>query len=163
FPSSQPARDRALASLSFSAPAALQTPPALPELDVSIVTRNSAQWLPAFFRSLLAQGYPTHRLHLKIVDDGSSDGSRGLLSECIERSGRGFASVSFASEANLGDAAGHNRALAHGSAAWCLVTRVDLEFGHDSIVRLASCALGAGDRVAAVEARQSPCEHPKAY
>ena len=163
FPSTEPARDRTRASQSFLAPTALQAPRAYPEIDLSIVTYDSARWLPMFLRSLRAQRYPTRKLHLRIVDHASSDGSPEVLTKFLEQHAHEFASVSFSSQANVGFGAGHNRALAGGNAPWCLVTNVDLEFRSDTIERLVACALAADDRVAAVEARQSPYEHPKAY
>jgi len=134
-----------------------------PLLDVSIVTYNSAKWLPMFLRSLLAQGYPCERIRLLAVDNGSTDDSWSLLEEFAQQQGANFAEVVMAREPNRGFGAGHNCNLRRSGADYFLVTNVDLEFEHDTLTQVVSAAVSSPAEVASWECRQKPYEHAKYY
>lgn len=135
-----------------------------PELDISVVTHNSSRWLDGFFASLTAQRYPLDRIHLYIVDNGSTDDTAGRIRAFLAEKGAVFAGTWFVAQENTGFGAGHDRALRNGRCAYCLVTNVDLEFLPDSLCTVVRAALAdAGGIVGSWELRQYPYEHPKHY
>ncbi len=136
---------------------------AWPLLDVSLVTYNSSKWLPQFFASLLAQGYPTARIRVLAVDHGSQDDSFERLQEFSREHGAQFAEVVVTRQPNRGFGAGHNANMRTAAADYFLVTNVDLEFEHDTLVRLVEAATASASDVASWECRQKPFEHPKNY
>jgi GT2 family glycosyltransferase len=133
------------------------------ELDISIVTFNSARWLDGFFASLLRQDFPLERTHLLIRDNGSTDDTL-IRCRAIEQqlSGR-LASITIACGENIGFGAGHNANLATGQSAWFLVANVDLEFADDAISVVVATATQDEADIASWEFRQKPFEHPKTY
>ena len=135
-----------------------------PEIDVSVVVYNSARWLEGFFRSLLSQRYPLAKIHLYVVDHGSSDGSQASVRAFLGEHGKAFASTLLLEQENLGYGAGHDRAIREGKSPYCLVTNVDLEFAPDALCSVVRTALADTRGIAASwELRQSPVEHPKHY
>lgn len=132
-------------------------------IDVTVVTFDSAKWLPGLVRSLLAQTHPTSLMALTFVDNGSSDATvETLLRLRDEHAGR-FAAFRIVEQDNRGFGAGHNRARAAGTAPFVLVTNPDLEFEADAIARVVALAASDEPRVACWELRQKPYEHPKHY
>ncbi len=144
-------------------PLASPHPPEWPKLDVSLVTYNSARWLPAFFASLLAQDYPLDRIHLHLVDHGSTDSSVLDIEAFRAAESERFASVEVLQRPNLGFGAGHDTAIKRGAADFVLVTNADLSIEHDAITTLIAVAVADDGRTASWEARQKPYEHPKHY
>lgn len=160
---------QALADRRFD-PCALATarpapaPDVWPELDLSVVSYNSARWIPGFLASLVAQHYPLNRIHLRFVDHGSRDATLSELNTYLAPLRDRFASVSVIEQANLGFGAGHNRAIREGSSPYCLVANLDLEFRATSLTRVVQTALSdTQGQVASWELRQAPYEHPKYY
>ena len=131
----------ALQSLSkrrFCRPALLSAvgapcPAVWPEIDISVVSYNSSRWLEAFISSLLAQSYPTSRIHLHFVDHGSVDDTVPRLRELFARSGACFASTKITEQKNLGFGAGHDRSIMESTTDYCLVANLDLEFTPNSL------------------------------
>jgi len=141
-----------------------EIPAAWPEIDVSVVSYNSARWIQPFFASLLALDYPLTRIHLHFVDHGSSDDTVSQLREMLARSAASFASGQVIEQSNHGFGAGHDRAIQEGSAPYCLVTNLDLEFAPDALRQAVLVALNdTSESVASWEFRQAPFEHPKHY
>lgn len=138
-------------------------PESWPDIDLSIVTYNNGRWLEGFFASLLAQDYPLARIHLRAVDNASTDDTAGVLQGLLDRLGAHFASVRMERAANLGFGAGHNAAIGQSGSALVLISNVDLEFRGDTITRLVATALADRPETALWETRQAPFEHPKAY
>lgn len=139
-------------------------PAAWPQIDVSVVTYNSARWVAQFITSLFAQRYPLAQIHLRFVDHGSRDGTVVQLEKLLAESGARFASARVIRQANLGFGAGHDRAIREGQSAYCLVTNLDLEFASDSLCNTLRMALADTEAtVASWELRQIPYEHPKYY
>ncbi|TRW94572.1 hypothetical protein FNJ84_18940 [Paracoccus sp. M683] len=56
-------------------------------LGLSIVTHNSARWLPGFLTSLAEQNFPLSRLNVAIVDHDSQDNTIDLISAHIAEFG----------------------------------------------------------------------------
>ncbi len=144
--------------------AGLAPPVAWPLLDVSIVTYDSQEWVVAFVRSLLHQDYPLARLHLRLVDHGSRDDTVAQLRVALEPLRERFAGLCFLAQDNRGFGAGHDRAIRAGTAEFCLVTNIDLEFYPDALTTAVAAALqDTAATVASWELRQVPYEHPKYY
>ena len=132
-------------------------------LGLSIVTHNSARWLPGFLDSLSDQGFPLSRLNVAVVDHESQDNSVDLLQAHIAQSGSQYASFTLHRRPNLGFGAGHDYVIRHLSDDFVLITNVDLKFHHNSLVRAQRAAMADRKDVAAWELRQCPYEHPKYY
>jgi GT2 family glycosyltransferase len=140
-----------------------QAPAHWPYLDISLVTYHSARWLPGFFQSLLAQDYPLDRIHLLVVDNGSTDATWELLEEFAATAGQRLAGVHLKRSTNQGFGCGHNQAMAQGSAPWVLIVNPDVEFHPHSLITVVAHALADTPETAAWELRQMPYEHPKHY
>ncbi len=133
-------------------------------IDVSVVTYDSARWLPALVESLLAQTTGTAHVALLVRDNASRDGTPELLDRLTTRLASRFLRVEVdAGDANLGFGAGHNRNAARGRAPLLLVLNPDAELEPDALACLAEEVEPSGDDVAAFELRQVPYEHPKVY
>lgn len=141
-----------------------EIPEQYPLLDVSVVSFNSTCWVQPFLSSLQAQAYPLARIHLRVVDHGSQDDTVVQFERWFAQQGRQFAGVELIQQANLGFGAGHDRAIRAGTAEFCLVTNLDMEFLPDTLTTLVRAALADTQRrVASWEVRQIPFEHPKYY
>ncbi|WP_236194017.1 glycosyltransferase [Pseudomonas glycinae] len=135
-----------------------------PEIDISVVAYNSARWVANFVASLEAQNYPLSKIHLRVVDNGSSDNTVALFEEYLSKEASRFASAEVIRQQNLGFGAGHDRAIRKGTADYCLIVNLDLEFLPDSIVKAVTAAVNDQTTSAASwEFRQIPYEHPKYY
>ncbi|WP_291446965.1 glycosyltransferase family 2 protein [Desulfovibrio sp.] len=135
-----------------------------PNLDISIVTYNSSEWLDNFFSSLLTQHYPLKIISLYIIDNGSTDETVNKIQKFFSEKGKYFAATFFAQQKNLGFGAGHDRALRQGKNVYALVTNVDIEFLPSSLCRVMEVALSdTAGAVGSWELRQFPYEHPKHY
>ena len=133
-----------------------------PDIDLSLVTFNSARWIEDFFSSLCAQSYPLNKIHVFIRDNGSTDGTISLL-EDTGMYEKGFASLQLESGQNVGFGQGHNANLRNGHSPYFLVSNLDLRFETDAITRIVVQALSDEATVASWEFRQKPFEHPKCY
>lgn len=136
---------------------------ALPVIDLSIVTCDSARWLPGFFASLLAQDYPLQKIHCVIVDHASSDDSVAIVAAFYAQHASRFAGITRLTQANRGFGAGQNLAMRSSHSVFVLVSNVDLEFERDAIRIAVMQACADSPQVAAWECRQRPYEHPKYY
>lgn len=134
-----------------------------PEIDIGAVTYDSARWIDGFMDSLVAQDYPTESIHLRLLDNGSSDDTPARVEAALARHAGQFASVSFARGENVGFGRGHDRLIREGSQALCLVTNVDLTFEATTLTELVGMALVDDGGTTMFEARQKPYEHPKFY
>ena len=135
-----------------------------PEIDVSVVSYNSARWVESFIKSLCSLRYPLAKMHLRFVDHGSKDDTVSKLEGLLATVGMRFASVRIIQQENLGFGHGHHRAISDGQSEYCLVTNLDLEFDPDSLCNVVRVALNdTTGIVASWELRQIPFEHPKYY
>lgn len=134
----------------------------LPEIDLSLVTFNSARWIEGFFSSLRTQAYPLHKINVFVRDNGSTDETIRLLEE-VRRRELGLASFRIESGDNVGFGQGHNANLANGHARYFLVSNLDLTFEAGAIAKIVAQTALDDPTVASWEFRQKPFEHPKYY
>ena len=133
------------------------------DVDVSVVTYDSAAHLSRLLSSLRAQTFDRKRLALTFVDNGSRDDTFARLERWRDEHAADFGAVHLQRGTNVGFGAGHNRAAAAASAPFLFVLNPDTALAPDTIARLHAAAIGDDPRVAAWEARQLPYEHPKDY
>ncbi len=133
----------------------------LPAIDISIVTHNSAKWLPAFLESLLSLDYPANKLDITFVDNNSSDNTPELLKAFQKSQAKLFASINIIRQANLGFGMGHHTAISAGKNPFILITNVDLTLEPDALKKVIARALSDSTHTASWELRQKPYEHPK--
>lgn len=140
-------------------------PPAQwPLIDLTLVTHNSARWLPQWFKSLLTQHYPTQAIALHIVDNGSQDETFSLLQTLVEQNRARFHTITLHARSNDGFGSGHHFAIVQGSAPWIVVANPDLAFLPESLTTAIRYALSdTENQIASWELRQYPYEHPKHY
>lgn len=134
-----------------------------PTLGLSIVTHNSARWLPEFLSSLLEQEFPLSRLNVVVVDHESHDASVDLLNAHQAEYGSRYASFTIHLRPNRGFGAGHDHAIRTLGDDFVLISNVDLRFHPDSLTRAWRAAMADRSDVASWELRQCPYEHPKYY
>ncbi|HUO10011.1 MAG TPA: glycosyltransferase family 2 protein [Phycisphaerae bacterium] len=91
-----------------------------PLFALIVVTHNSKQWLPGFFKTW-STGVPTLPAEIVVADSGSTDGTRRVARE-ISPSAR------ILECGNIGYGAAANRGVAATSAPWILLCNPDLEF-----------------------------------
>lgn len=132
-------------------------------IDISVVTYNSARWLPGFFDSLARQRYPLARLRLIFVDHGSSDATVDILEAKRREFEHRLRGMQIFRRPNRGFGAGHDFAIGQGDADFVLVSNADIEFDVDAIARVVRIAIHDDLRAASWELRQLPYEHPKHY
>ncbi len=135
----------------------------LPNIDICVVTYNSSRWIQAFIDSLLGLDYPKNLLSICFVDNSSTDDTIANLDTAKQKLINAGLATEIKQRPNLGFGAGHNSAMANGTAPFCLITNIDLVFEKDSLRRLASTACADNAQAAAWEMRQKPYEHPKFY
>lgn len=151
-----------LASDAF--PASLRSPALEPcDLDITLVTHNSASWLPGLLQSLVEQDYPLGHIALYALDNASSDDTLALLEDFAAGQGRALRDVRVVAAPNAGFGTSQNRAIGLGQAPFVLVTNPDIEFHHDSITTVMAHALADTPETGSWELRQMPYEHPKHY
>lgn len=134
-----------------------------PLVTLSVVTYQSAEWLPGLLKSLLAQGYPLERLELVVVDNGSRDPTLALLEEFKQQHGHRLAHCAIHQLPNPGFGAAHNYAVKHSRGEFVLITNPDLEFTAETLARVVGMATHDSETTACWEVRQAPYEHPKYY
>ena len=135
----------------------------LPDIEISVVTHNSRDWVQGFFKSLCEQNYPLEKITLHFVDNDSNDGTLNLVNSLAESVSGRFKSVNVYSRPNLGFGAGHDFAIKNCVSAYVLVSNIDLEFEKDAIERVVAFAEADKSNTASWELRQKPYEHPKYY
>lgn len=134
-----------------------------PSLGLSLVTYNSAKWLPGFFESLRAQNFPLRRLNVVFVDNDSTDNTVELIEAELNAHGAEFSSFRFYRRPNVGFGASHHYAIQHLDDEFFIVSNVDTTFHSNTISGLWRAALVDEDDIASWEVRQWPYEHPKYY
>ena len=138
-------------------------PNAVPPVDVSIVTHNSAAHLATLLASLADQAVAGF-VRVTFVDNASSDDTVAVLLDAQLRYRGRFASFEVLTNSrNVGFGAAHNRAIGEGSAPFVLILNPDTQLQADCLVRLLRTAEMDDSRIAAWEPRQVPYEHPKKY
>jgi len=135
----------------------------LPHIDISAVTYNSQTWLPAFCETLRTSDYPKAKLHLRFVDNGSTDETCTRIQEAIQGLLEIGIDAQLIQQTNVGFGGGHNTGVKAGGSEFILITNVDLTFESNSLRRIVSHAVADIPSAAAWEMRQKPYEHPKVY
>lgn len=92
-----------------------------PRFCIVSAAYNVAEYLPEFFNSLEQQTIGFDRLHVVLVDDGSSDNT----AELIEQWAQGKDNVSWFSQPNAGQAAARNAGLPRARGDWLTFTDPD--------------------------------------
>lgn len=133
-----------------------------PEIDLSLVTFNSARWIEDFIASLRTQHYPLGKIHVFVRDNGSTDETIAIF-EQVRQQDIGFASFQLEMGENVGFGRGHNVNLGKGHSPYFLVSNIDLTIEAEAINKIVTQALSDGSTVASWEFRQKPFEHPKYY
>lgn len=135
----------------------------LPDIDITIVTYNNGAWVKRFFESLVIQGYPCIKLNLYFVDNNSNDDTVQILKTYRQKFINLFGSIQIYNRPNLGFGSGHNYAISQCKNNLFLVSNIDLEFSHNSLLNIITHAINDTDDVACWELRQKPYEHPKYF
>jgi GT2 family glycosyltransferase len=133
------------------------------DLDICVVTYDSADDLPRLLASLLAQTFDLGRVALSFVDNGSRDHSVAVLQRWRDTHAARFGGFQLQRGDNVGFGAGQNRAAAAGGAPFLFVLNPDTALAPDALARLHAAAVADDARVAAWEARQLPYEHHRDY
>lgn len=111
--------------------------PALIKVSVIVPNFNYAEFLDDRLESIFAQNYPV--FEIIVLDDGSTDGSRKVVDDVLDRAGR-FVTV-VANDRNSGSVFGQWEAgvrLARGDYVW--IAEADDSSKPDFLRRLAACA-----------------------
>jgi GT2 family glycosyltransferase len=135
----------------------------LPEIDISVVTYNSAEVINALLESIAKSRYPIEKLHLRVTDNSSSDDTVNLVRARQSDLATKFASFDIQVAPNEGFGAGHNRGIDRGSGQFVLVVNPDLQLHPDCLRQLVTRATQSPSDWVAFEPRQFPYEHPKVY
>jgi len=134
-----------------------------PNLDISVVTYNSARWIDGFMKSLNQLNYPLEKINLIFSDNGSTDNTQEMIEGYISVNGSKYRNSTILINDNIGFGRAHNKAFQSADSDYFLVTNIDLEFEQDSFNRLFDEVYNDSDAVFSWELRQKPYEHPKYY
>ncbi len=140
-----------------------QNPQELPDIDITVVTHNSSQWIEGFLNSLAEQSYPLSNIGLFVTDNHSTDGSFEKMRSLTEPYADRLREISIETGPNNGFGHGQDAAIARGDSRFILITNIDVEFTPQSILDVVSHALRDPKDIASWELRQQPFEHPKYY
>ncbi len=105
-----------------SLPGVREAVPARPRFSIVTAVYNVEPYLPEFIASLEAQTFDLSRLEVVAVDDGSTDGSLGVLEAWCRQS---RIRVRIVRQPNAGAAAARNTGLGHATGEWVAFTDPD--------------------------------------
>jgi GT2 family glycosyltransferase len=134
-----------------------------PEIDVSVVTFNSAEVIGSLVDSILRSSYPPQKIRLRVTDNSSTDNTIEYLESRRSEIEHQLAVFDLQVAPNDGFGAGHNRGIRRGSASLVLVINPDLQLQADCLSQLVARSLRCSSEWVAFEPRQFPYEHPKVY
>ncbi len=104
----------------------------MPDLSILMPVFNERETVRTAVEEVLAASYPTDRIQLVIVDDGSTDGTAGVLAE-LSQDPR----VSVVShQRNAGKGAAVQTALQHATGTYAAIMDADLEYDPSDIGKL---------------------------
>jgi GT2 family glycosyltransferase len=132
-------------------------------IDVSIVSHDSARWLPGLIDSLLAGSFPSRRICIHVHDNGSTDGSADLAADLAREYGSEFAAFHVDQGPNLGFGCAQNHNLKRADSPFFVVLNPDLELPAEALSAIIEFARLDVPETAAWEFCQTPFEHPKPY
>ncbi|HEY0997824.1 MAG TPA: glycosyltransferase family 2 protein, partial [Gemmatimonadaceae bacterium] len=118
----------------------------LPRVSVAVITYNQAAFIGECLASVLAQDYP--ELEVVVADDGSTDGTRGVVEEVA----RGDARVKLLTGPNLGITGNANRGLHATTGELVVIIAGDDAMLPGRLARQASALMARPGHVAAVVA-----------
>jgi glycosyltransferase involved in cell wall biosynthesis len=87
-----------------------------PKFSVIIPTFNRARLVMEVIESVLAQTFPAHEIIL--VDDGSTDGTAGILQQFVESNSKARALVRYLYQQNNGQSVALNNGIAQATGDW---------------------------------------------
>lgn len=128
--------------LAATATRASPSPEALPPITVIVPAYNEEDSIASTLDALLSLTYPADRLSILVVDDGSTDGTAGIVSAYADRG------VELLSKDNSGKAASINEGLARVTDDYVLVVDADTYLEGDALERM--YAYLEGEKTAAV-------------
>jgi GT2 family glycosyltransferase/2-polyprenyl-3-methyl-5-hydroxy-6-metoxy-1,4-benzoquinol methylase len=131
-----------------------------PHIDIVVVTYNSAQHLPRFFRSVRRLDYPKNKMSLVVVDNQSAD--RSVEVSRIHSLDLQIEFELISHPQNVGFAGGAKIGMAKGKGDFICVVNPDSEYDPYALRELMS-AVSMDPSIAIADARQFPYEHPKYY
>ncbi len=134
--------------------------PALPAVDVAVVSFRSAADLPGFVAAVARQEGRAAPPRILLADNAPGDGSAEAAAAAARQAGVRLEVIP--SPRNLGFGAAANRAIARATSEWVLLLNPDGAPAPGCLRELFAVAR-AGPGAAMVEARQVPFEHPKVY
>ena len=109
----------------------------LPVLDILVAARDEENVIARLVERLFNLDYPTNRLNIYIIDDGSSDKTPLILNR-LSRQYEKLQVVSRSPNAGGGKSGALNYALKFTHGEWLLVLDADAELKQDSLIRLFS-------------------------
>jgi GT2 family glycosyltransferase len=133
------------------------------EIDLTAVIYNNSHWLDKYIASLVRQKYPSSKINIFFVNNGSTDHSLEVLYSLKEKYKNVFNRFEIIENKNIGFGAGHDSAVKSGKAEFILISNIDMEFVEDAIANVVNYAISDQEKVASWEFRQRPYEHPKYY
>ena len=109
----------------------------LPSLDICVAARDEENVIARLVERLVNLDYPTNKLNIYIIDDGSSD-KTPLILDRLSRQYDKLKVVSRSPNAGGGKSGALNYALKFTHGEWLLVLDADAELKQDSLIRLFS-------------------------
>ena len=109
----------------------------LPVLDILVAARDEENVIERLVERLFNLDYPTNKLNIYIIDDGSSD-KTPLILDRLSRQFDKLKVVSRSPNAGGGKSGALNYALKFTHGEWLLVLDADAELKQDSLIRLFS-------------------------
>ena len=109
----------------------------LPVLDILVAARDEENVIARLVERLFSLDYPTNKLNIFIIDDGSSD-KTPLILDRLSRQYDKLKVVSRSPNAGGGKSGALNYALKFTHGEWLLVLDADAELKKDSLIRLFS-------------------------
>ena len=109
----------------------------LPELDILVAARDEENVISRLVERLFNLDYPTNKLKIYIIDDGSSDKTPLILNQLSKQFAK-LKVVSRAPNAGGGKSGALNYALKFTHGEWLLVLDADAQLKQDSLIRLFS-------------------------
>ena len=115
----------------------------LPTIDILIAARDEETVISRLVERLAALQYPSEKLSIWIVDDGSQDNTPNLLKALKERYSN-LNVINRSRNAGGGKSGALNDALEHSNGEWLLVLDADAQLQDDALERLVSFAKKGG-------------------
>ncbi len=109
----------------------------LPELDILVAARDEENVIERLVERLFYLDYPTNKLNIYIIDDGSSD-KTPLILERLSKEFDKLKIISRSPNAGGGKSGALNYALKFTHGEWLLVLDADAQLKKDTLIRLFS-------------------------